>query len=434
MAEQSGRVIEAGSDAGTSVKEPRHDFGTAASDPAAASSSFSPKSSGYSSAPAPAFYSSTGSGESEGTLSMSSPKFGGPALLTLESHEGSLAQGDSPGGYADSHTSNSANSQSRCNTSAVSVSPEKTVSPDAASDAALNPGSPTFALSDEDRAAIFRHTNAGAAFLPLHGDAPKVDVPSTQTADGLSSSTGKDVAFADPVADGTAEYGAVIWPGQPRTEVESAVVWPGQPQIGFPQPGSYIEPTDPNGMGQMQGINWVAAGAVNEFGSLIVPQTWHYVLPPVPPQNSQSPECTSMYGGSPTLGHLSDPVADAGACAERSATSSEQPRKVKMQAETKTQLLEEVVTALMARCDSVDKELRSERRANRALRATLDAAQRQGMLLQDQINWLTQNYWPAVQEAQAQQYQAAMAQMTPQSNPPPDASSSEGPPNTLNGI
>lgn len=435
IAEQAGRTIETGSLAGAGVNEARHDHSApSAADPAA--------SLGYSSKQPSILYSPTGSGSVDGVLSMASPSFGGHLGPALESHEGSLVQGDSPGSVesqisssGQSQPRSSGQSQPRCNSSAEnSVLPEiqvvfpegSTTSPLAEADAALNPGSPTFALSDEDRAASFRHTNAGSAFLPLHGDTKKVEADVGKDLLLPSSSTGKEVAYTNTTvaAESTTDNPVVVWPGQSRTEAEPTVVWPGHQQPGLSQAESH----DPNGMlahGQMQA--WYMAGIKNDVGSLMVPQTWHYVQPPA----MQGHESPSMFGGSPVLAHLGDFHADAGSSPERFFTSSELPgmsnkKTVPKAPQSKAELLEEIVDTLIARCESVEKELGCERRANRALRATLEAAQRQGQTLQDQIIWLTQNYWPAAaSDAHAQQYQAAMvavASMEPHGNQDSQAS------------
>jgi hypothetical protein len=143
----------------------------------------------------------------------------------------------------------------------------------------------------------------------------------------------------------------------------------------------------------------------NEVGSIIMPQTWHYVSPPsLPPPQQQvpSPQALSGYGASPdSASRLPEPVSSLEATKEKEETARDVDEEVPvlkssdkpLDVEGKRQLLSELVECLAARTHKAEQALGAEQRANRAMQVTLEVLQRQNLTLQQQLAWMSQN-WP----------------------------------------
>jgi hypothetical protein len=136
----------------------------------------------------------------------------------------------------------------------------------------------------------------------------------------------------------------------------------------------------------------------NEVGSIIMPQTWHYVSPPQlsPPQQAQSPQPPDSESRSP------DPYSAVEAAKEESTLSTHEATEEipvlksldkPLDVEGKRQLLSELVECLAARSHKAEQALGAEQRANRAMQVTLEVLQRQNLYLQQQLAYMSQS-WP----------------------------------------
>lgn len=145
----------------------------------------------------------------------------------------------------------------------------------------------------------------------------------------------------------------------------------------------------------------------NEVGSIVVPHEWRYVLPP---QRSQPPKqhpppvltgpkvdpegMTQEFENRPV--HITS-LKEGGFpdAAMSSMDVSDETLRRGMDPLAKRQLLSEILRCLAAKSKESEQVLDSEKRANRALRMTLEMLQRQNLCLQQQMAWIMQG-WPNV--------------------------------------
>lgn len=156
----------------------------------------------------------------------------------------------------------------------------------------------------------------------------------------------------------------------------------------------------------------------NEAGSLVMPHTWRYVIPPAQEHTSSgsrgplassssaglrpcpsAPEDDGIGGGTATSAEATscsstrDSSGTGKAGSKDSAASLDSDnagRAARIRA--KRQLLNALVQRCLETVHCSEHALATEQRQGRALRMTLEVMQRQNSCLQQQLAWLTQGY------------------------------------------
>ncbi|CAE8610710.1 unnamed protein product, partial [Polarella glacialis] len=134
----------------------------------------------------------------------------------------------------------------------------------------------------------------------------------------------------------------------------------------------------------------------NEAGSLVVPQTWRYVPPPLEcqPRRPSAPSAASIAAEAPAAVSASRscsstaPVGVEGDKREAEDEDGEEEEILPLDTAAKQALLDDIVEHLMARADGCQQELSQEQRANRALKMALEVEQRKTAMLQQQLAWM----------------------------------------------
>uniref|UniRef100_A0A7S1FFU1 Uncharacterized protein n=1 Tax=Noctiluca scintillans TaxID=2966 RepID=A0A7S1FFU1_NOCSC len=144
----------------------------------------------------------------------------------------------------------------------------------------------------------------------------------------------------------------------------------------------------------------------NEVGSLVVSETWQYVLPPalVAASSSVSGAGSSTHE---SLGEQRDaarvtgvpqaPVPSAAGLPRavpgaREADSTAAETLVPMDIREKRRLLADLVSVAASRVNKAEHDLSSEQRANHSMRVTLEVLQKQNLSLQQQVAWMSQGW------------------------------------------
>lgn len=159
----------------------------------------------------------------------------------------------------------------------------------------------------------------------------------------------------------------------------------------------------------------------NEVGSLVVPNTWHYVPPPAFPQSPTPPTLSeSQDPGSPSaqtfvgVMHESqrqraenvDRAASGEAADVIAAEALSSSRAIVddlMDTRAKRRLLSDLIECLSARAQHCGNVLGKERSEGAAMRATLDVLQQQNLVYQQQLAYVAQNWQQAHAGWQASQ-------------------------------